>query len=121
VAKKKVLVVDDEPGVLRFVRVSLSLNDYEVITATSGEEGLELARTAKPDIMLLDVLMVPLSGFEVLERLRKFSKLPVIVFTARSDIADHALKAGADGCISKPFSPQDLARKIKETLNTRPA
>lgn len=114
--KKKVLVVDDEPGVLRFVKVSLSLAGYEVITTASGEECLDLARNTKPDIMLLDILMFPLSGFDVLVKLREFSEIPVIVFTARNDIGDQALKAGASGYISKPFRPEELINKIQDTL-----
>lgn len=114
--KRKVLVVDDEPGILRFVSASLTLQGYEVITTTSGEEALGLARTHNPDIMLLDILMVPLTGFDVLEKLRTFSQVPVIVFTARSFIGDQAIKLGANGFIAKPFRPDELARKVKETL-----
>lgn len=120
-AKKRVLVVDDEPGVLRFISISLSLAGYEVITTTSGEEGLKLAETARPDIMLLDILMMPLSGFEVLERLRAFSQLPVIVFTARSDVGARAMEEGANGFIAKPFAPEHLVKKIESTLDTRKA
>ncbi len=115
--KKKILVVDDEPGVLRFISVSLSLAGYEVVTATNGEEGLNLVEQSKPDLMLLDVLMTPITGFDVLERLRAHSQLPVIVFTARSDIASRAIKEGADGFIAKPFMPEQLIRKIEDTLN----
>lgn len=117
--KKRVLVVDDEPGVLRFIKVSLSLAGYEVITAISGEEGLKLVDTAKPDVMLLDILMTPLTGFDVLERLRESSQIPVIVFTARSDIGARALKEGASGFFTKPFIPEQLVKKIEDTLNAR--
>ncbi len=111
------LVIDDEPGVLRFTSVSLTVAGYEVITTTSGEEALKLVESAKPDIMLLDVLMTPLTGFDVLEKLRAFSNLPVIIFTARNDIGAQALKEGANGFIAKPFRPEQLLQKIEDTLN----
>jgi two-component system, OmpR family, KDP operon response regulator KdpE len=118
VTKKRILVVDDEPGILRFVRISLSLAGYDVITTTSGEEGLKLVDSAKPDLMLLDILMTPLSGFDVLAKLREFSNLPVIVFTARSDIGEKAVKEGASGFIAKPLLPEQLMRKIEDILDS---
>lgn len=114
--KKRVLVVDDEAGILRFVTACLGMAGYEVITATNGEEALRLAQSEKPDIMLLDVFMVPMSGFDVLERLRTFSQVPVIVFTARSLVVEQALKCGANDSIGKPFRPEELLRKIREVL-----
>ena len=114
---RRVLVVDDEPGVLRFVKASLAMSGYDVLTTTSGEESLQLARTENPDIILLDILMSPLTGFDVLVRLREFSEVPVIVFTARSDIARLALEQGANGFISKPFKPADLAARIDGVLS----
>ena len=113
---KRVLVVDDEPGVLRFVKANLSLSGYDVTTTMSGEESLDLARTEHPDVMLLDILMTPLTGFDVLLQLREFSDIPVIVFTARNDIAGLALQHGANGFIAKPFKPEELKKKIEEVL-----
>jgi two-component system KDP operon response regulator KdpE len=78
---------------------------------------LNLARTVNPDVVLLDVLMVPIGGFEVLDRLRTFSAVPVIMFTARSYIADQATRFGANGFIAKPFRPQQLLDKIEGALN----
>jgi len=114
--KKRVLVVDDEPGILHFVRVNLTLAGYDVITTASGQEALELVKSKKPDIMLLDVLMAPMSGFDVLSQLRVFSRMPVIVFTGRDDITSRALRAGADDYLAKPFRPDDLTKKISEIL-----
>ena len=105
------MVVDDESGVLRFVSVSLSLADYNVITITSGEEGLKLVESAKPDVMLLDLVMTPLTGYDVLEKLRVFSRLPVIVFTARSDAHAQVLKDGANCFITKPFGTRTTDAK----------
>jgi two-component system KDP operon response regulator KdpE len=119
VSKRRVLVVDDEPGVLKFVRISLSAAGYDVITASGGEEGLKLLESAKPDIMLLDIVMEPVSGIDVLLRLRHSPHIPVIVFTAQSVIAESALSIGAKGYISKPFMPDDLVRKIEEILDAQ--
>ncbi len=119
-AKKRVLVVDDEPGILSFVRVNLGLAGYDVITTVSGEEALRLARSRRPDIMLLDILMQPITGFDVLRGLRAFSQMPVIVFTARREIAEMAMKEGANGYITKPFVPDDLVKKIKAVLDSQP-
>ncbi len=118
-AKKRVLVVDDERGILRFVNTTLRLAGYEVIATTSGEEALQLAQSKTPDIVLLDILMQPLTGFDVLERLRAFSQVPVIVFTARRDIAETALKEGANDFITKPFVPDELVKKIQAALGTQ--
>jgi DNA-binding response OmpR family regulator len=116
-AKQRVLVVDDEPGVIRFVKINLTLAGYEVITTTSGEEVLSLIESMKPDIMLLDVFMTPITGFDILVELRTFSQLPVIVFTARNDIGKTAIQEGANGFISKPFKPEELINKIREILD----
>ena len=114
--KKRVLVIDDEPGVIRFVKISLNLAGFEVITTMCGDEALPLVKSKKPDIVLLDVLMTPLTGFDILAELRTFSQLPVIVFTARNDIGNIAMKEGANGFIAKPFKPDELIRKIQEIL-----
>lgn len=113
---RRVLVVDDEPGVLRFVRIGLTAAGYEVMVSDNGEDALHLVRTNEPDVVLLDLLMVPMSGFEVLEELRTFSRVPVIVFTARSFIADRAMENGANDFIAKPFQPDDLVKKIESVL-----
>lgn len=115
-SKTRVLVIDDEPGVLRFVKTGLSVAGYEVFTTTSGAEGLRLVLELKPDIMLLDILMSPVDGLEVLKKLRLITNVPVIAFTARSDAAELARENGADGFIAKPFLPEKLINKIQETL-----
>jgi two-component system response regulator VicR len=117
-AKKRVLVVDDEPGILRIVRVNLSMAGYEVITETSGEQAIKLVQSESPDLVLLDVLLQPLDGLQILEKIRTFSQVPVLLFTARSFSADQALKLGANGIIAKPFRPGDLVKRIKDTLNS---
>jgi len=116
VKRKRVLVVDDEPGVLRFVQISLDKAGYDVTTTSSGEEALSLARSAEPDIMVIDILMTPMDGFELLDKLRQFSQVPVIVFTASNYISNQAMKLGANGHIAKPFRPAELSKKIEEIL-----
>ncbi len=110
--KKRVLVVDDEPGIGNILRIKLRLAGYEVITTTSGAEAIELVRTNEPDVVLLDILMPDVTGFDVLERVRTFSSVPIIVFTARRDIAERAMKCGANDSIAKPFDPDQLVEKI---------
>lgn len=114
--RKSVLIVDDEPGVLSFVEISMDKAGYDVITTSSGEEALLLARSAKPDIMVIDILMTPMDGFELLDKLRKFSQVPVIVFTASDLITNQAIKLGANGFIAKPFQPTELSKKIEEII-----
>ena len=117
--KRRVLVVDDEPGILKVVSVSLTVAGYDVITTNSGEEALKLVKEANPDIMLLDIVMEPVSGIDVLLRLRHSPHIPVIVFTAQKVIAEAAFSAGAKGYISKPFTPDELVKKIEEILDHR--
>ena len=114
--KKCVLVVDDEPGMGRVLRIRLRLSGYDVITTTSGAEAIELVRTRKPDIMLLDFVMPDVTGVDVLSQVRSFSKMPVIMFTGRPEIAGFALKLGANGCIAKPFDPDELVKRIETVL-----
>ena len=114
--KKRVLVVDDEPGIGNILRIKLRLSGYEVITTTSGAEAIELVKAQEPDIMLLDVLMPDVTGMDVLDRVRTFSQVPIIVFTGRPDIAQFALKLGANDNIAKPFNPDLLVEKIRSVL-----
>ena len=119
---KKLLVADDEPGVRRLVRMTLQSEDYEIVEAADGEKALELARELKPSLVLLDVMMPKLSGFDVCTRLKEdpeTADITVVMLTARaqdSDLHDGA-SAGADGYFTKPFSPVALLRKVDEIFN----
>jgi DNA-binding response OmpR family regulator len=115
----RVLVVDDEVAILRFVSAGLEILGFQPITTSSGDEALDMVRAGKADIMLLDIFMTPVTGFDVLLQLRDFSTLPVIVFTARDDIGEFALDAGADAYLGKPFRPKELADKIEEVMAGR--
>ena len=114
--RKKVLVVDDEERVLNFVKIGLSHLGYEVVVTTSGEESLLLAESEKPDIMILDIVMSPLTGFDVLKKLRTFSVLPVVICSSLQNISNLAREVGADGFIAKPFTTDKLAQKIVEIM-----
>ena len=115
---KCVLVVDDEPGILRVLSIQLRLHGYDAVTTLSGMEAVELVRTREPDIVLLDILLPDMNGFEVLERVRGFSQVPVIVFSASQSAVALALMAGADASISKPFNPDQLLGEIKSILES---
>ena len=115
--KQRVLVVDDHPKVLRFIEIDLKLRGFEVITVTSGKKALEMLEVAEPDIMLLDIVMPEMDGFEVLKKLRTFTRLPVIAFSASPGSHDDALKQGADDFMAKPFRPDEMVGKIEALLN----
>lgn len=115
-AKKKVLIVDDEPGIIKILGIKLRVSGYEVITAHNGEIALELVDSDNPDIMLLDIIMPGRDGFQVLEKLRNSSSLPVIAFSARPENAKKALELGAHEFVSKPFDIDTLLTKIRKIL-----
>jgi DNA-binding response OmpR family regulator len=115
--KRMVLMVDDERKVLRFMEIDLRLRGFEVIATTSGKEALELIRSAQPDIMLLDIVMPGMDGFEILRQLRTFSQLPVITFSASIANHDKAMRLGANAFISKPFKIDDMVNNINAFLS----
>lgn len=116
----KVLVVDDDPFIVAVVTAILSGEGFDVLQATSGEQGLELARTASPDIVLLDIMMPEMGGFEVFRRLRldpETESVPVMFLTAsmKPEHISRSTELGASGYIIKPFSPPALVNALKET------
>lgn len=115
---KRILVVDDEPRMINFIRMNLELEGHQVIEAHNGLEALEAVRTKLPDIVLLDVMMPELDGFETLRMLREFTNIPVIMLTAKGDENDkvYGLELGADDYIAKPFGPRELSSRIKAVL-----
>ncbi len=116
--KKLILVVDDEPRMIKFIRMNLELEGYRVSGATDGFEALKKVREELPDLVLLDVMMPGMDGFETLERIREFSNVPVIMLTVRADEEDkvRGLELGADDYVTKPFSPRELSSRIKAVL-----
>jgi two-component system KDP operon response regulator KdpE len=115
---KLILVVDDEPRMVRFVRMNLELEGYQVSEAGSGMEALEKVRDDLPDLVLLDVMMPDMDGFETLEHLREISTVPVIMLTVKGEEEDRirGLELGADDYVTKPFSPRELASRIHAVL-----
>jgi DNA-binding response OmpR family regulator len=117
-ASARVLLVDDEPPILELVRGYLEREGYHVSTAEDGPTGLDLARSVRPDVIVLDVMLPGLDGFEVLRQIRTFSDAYVLMLTARADEVDRivGLSVGADDYLVKPFSPRELVARIKALL-----
>jgi len=115
---QKILVVDDEERMARFIRLNLEHDGFQVIEAYRGQQALEKLRTALPDLILLDVMMPDLDGFEVLKMIREVSKIPVIMLTAKGEEDDKVkgLELGADDYITKPFSSRELVSRVKAVL-----
>ncbi len=114
----KILVIDDEPSILNLVSAYLVKEGYQVLTAADGPGGLALARSEKPDLVVLDVMLPGMDGIELLTRLRRESDAYVILLTARSEETDKivGLSVGADDYVTKPFSPRELVARIKAAL-----
>ena len=120
----RVLVVDDEERILNFLRSKLIASGYGVLTASNGLEALEQAQAQEPDLIVLDVLMPRMNGFEVLKELRTFSSVPVIILSARGADADRikGLSIGADDYLPKPFNPMSWWQGLRPSdaeLNRR--
>jgi CheY-like chemotaxis protein len=118
----RVLVVDDDPQVLRLMRVNLELEGYDVVSAPDGEEALEAVVSERPDVVVCDVMMPGVDGLTVLRNVRanpQTSKIPFVVVSAKAQRSDvkAALDMGADKYITKPFDPQDLLDAVEHLLN----
>ena len=116
--KQLILVVDDEPPIVRLVRAKLQADGYAVVTAARGEEALDLLEDQRPDLVVLDLMMPGMDGFETLRHIREQSQLPVIMLTARAGDADklRGLQSGADDYVTKPFNPDELSARIAAVL-----
>lgn len=116
-----VLIVEDEEKIGRFLELEFLHEGYEVMKAVNGREGLEKALSGKADLVVLDVMLPALNGFEVLRRLRKNSDIPVIMLTARDEVMDKVagLDGGADDYMTKPFAIEELLARIRLVLKKR--
>ena len=118
VHKPLILAVDDEPAILRLIRAKLEAVGYSVVTAERGEEALLRVRDDRPDLVILDVMMPEMDGFELLRRIRSNGRVPVIMLTARAGDTDtlKGLHGGADDYIAKPFNPDELAARVAAVM-----
>lgn len=115
---RMILVVDDEQKMARFIRLNLEHDGFQVMEAYRGMDAMQSIRTAMPDLVLLDIMMPDLDGFEVLKMIREVSTVPVIMLTAKGEEDDRVrgLELGADDYITKPFSPRELVGRVRAVL-----
>lgn len=118
-AKKKILIVEDENDLVEALTLRLEANNYEVLKAYDGQQGLDRAKKDRPDLIILDLMLPKIDGYKVCRLLKfdeKYKKIPVILFTARAQESDKKLgeEVGADAYIIKPFEPKVLLDKIAE-------
>jgi two-component system KDP operon response regulator KdpE len=113
-----ILIVDDEPKIVRFVQTSLSLSGYRILTAANAREALEVFEKQQPDLIVLDLGLPDMDGYEVLLEIRSFSTVPIIILTARDDEQNkvRGLELGADDYITKPFGTPELKARIEAVL-----
>jgi len=123
-SKKKILVVDDEEDILELVSFNLSKEGYDITCTTTGEEALEVIRTSRPDLMVLDLMLPGVNGLEVAKTLKhdpKTRDISIVMLTAKGEEADivTGLELGADDYVTKPFSPRILAARVKAVLRRK--
>ncbi|MEA4958954.1 MAG: response regulator transcription factor [Anaerolineaceae bacterium] len=116
--RSKILVVDDEKGLVRIIRLNLEHDGFEVVEANNGAQAMDKLRATLPDLVLLDVMMPDLDGFNVLKMIREVGSTPVIMLTAKGEENDkvRGLEMGADDYVTKPFSPRELTSRIRAVL-----
>ncbi len=115
---EKILTVDDEPRFVRLIEANLRAAGYEVISASEGKTAIDIVANQSPDLVLLDVMMPEMNGFQALDRIREFSTVPVIMLTAKGEETDRVegLNRGADDYIVKPFSANELLARVRAVL-----
>ncbi len=116
--RRRILVVDDEERMVRFIRLNLEHDGFLVSEAFNGKQAIQRLRDVSPDLILLDVMMPDLDGFEVLQMIREISNVPVIMLTAKGEEDDRVrgLELGADDYVGKPFNPRELVSRVKAVL-----
>jgi DNA-binding response OmpR family regulator len=124
-AEVTVLVVDDDPVIMRLLEVNFEMEGYTVLTATDGQQALDQIASAAPDLVVCDIMMPVVNGLEVVERLRqsgdaKLERLPVILLSAKAQASEvqKGLDVGADDYITKPFDPLELIERVQALLQT---
>ena len=116
VNKPKVLLVDNDKGIVNFLKLKLKISGYDATCCSTGEECLEHTPKIKPDIILLDVNLPGIDGVETLKRLREFSSIPVVILSGKHSITDEFTAAGASAFVRKPFDLEELVAQIKTLL-----
>jgi two-component system KDP operon response regulator KdpE len=118
VNRTTILVIDDEPKIVRFVKTALSLAGYDILTAGTGQLALKLCESEKPDLVILDLGLPDIDGFEVLRIIRGYTATPIIILTARDDEKDkvRGLELGADDYLTKPFGIRELEARLQAVL-----
>jgi DNA-binding response OmpR family regulator len=116
--KATILVVDDEPHVVRLVKANLEPSGYKILTATDGQQALQVVQDESPDLVILDIMLPKMDGYEVCRRIREFSPVPVVMLTARSAEVDlvHGFDVGADDYMTKPFAANELLVRVRAVL-----
>ena len=116
--KVRILVADDEPRYVQAIQINLEASGYEMLAARDGQTAIELAATEEPDLILLDIRMLGLDGYEVCRRIREFSAVPIIMLTALAEDADKVkgLDIGADDYVTKPFSAEEILARVRAVL-----
>ncbi|MCK5319395.1 MAG: response regulator transcription factor [Anaerolineales bacterium] len=116
--RPRILIVDDDLVIIKFLRANLKASDYDTLTAMDGAEALEVIERELPDLVILDIMMPNMDGFEVCRQLREWSRLPVIMLSARGDVTDKVkcLNLGADDYITKPFGVAELTARVRSML-----
>jgi two-component system KDP operon response regulator KdpE len=117
-SKQRILIVDDDARLIRLLREVLSATNYDVITCSHGKQAVELAALEQPDLVLLDIIMADLDGFNVARKVREFSNVPIIMLTAKikEDDVLEGFEAGADDYVTKPFSCKELLARVQAVL-----
>ncbi|GMG95484.1 DNA-binding response regulator [Tepidimicrobium xylanilyticum] len=118
---RRILIIEDEEKIARFIELELKYEGYEVEKAFNGRDGLEIAKNQPFDLILLDIMLPGINGIEVLRRIRQFSDIPIILLTARDAVVDKVtgLDGGADDYITKPFAIEELLARIRVALRKR--
>lgn len=119
---KRILVIDDEPGILKAVSIRMKAAGYEVFTGASGEEALKLVKELKPDLMILDVMMPPPNGYQVCRTIKdddELKGLPIILLTAKGTESDKfwGQESDADAYVTKPYNAEDIMKQVGDLLS----
>jgi two-component system KDP operon response regulator KdpE len=116
--RPRILIVDDELAIVKFLRANLEANGYETLAASDGAEALQKVEMELPDLIILDIMMPKIDGFEVCRRIREWSQIPIIMLSTRDDLMDKVkcLDLGADDYLSKPFGKEELIARVKAVL-----